>query len=241
MKVGVQGRVIDAGGVNRVAYACDVGSTRSDGKRGAQSGFGWARAERADDVEGGRSITRLVAAVAHDLSLGRSVALGFEAPLFIPVPLDAANLCRGRAGEGSRSFAAPAGLAVTALGLHQAAWVLAALRETPHRPRFAYRSSEWPSDTPTLFCWEAFVSGPAHSDDHVRDAATAVVAFLAAESDLAAATTVHAERPLSLIGAAALWSGWVTDSDVLHAATAVIRPSTAFAGTFRLVDGVAAL
>jgi hypothetical protein len=220
----------------RVVYACDVGSTRTDGRLRPQPSFGWARADRADDITGGRSISCLVKAVAQDLSLGRSVALGFEAPLFIPIPRGAENLCRGRTSEGSRSFAAQAGLAAAALGLHQAAWVLAALRDAPHPHRFAQRASEWPSDVATLFCWEAFVSGPAHSEDHVRDAATAVASFLAAEADLSATTIVHAERPLSLIGAAALWSGWARNADALHSETAVIRPGAPYAGAIRMVE-----
>jgi hypothetical protein len=164
------------------------------------------------------------------------VALGFEAPLFIPVPTDAASLCRGRTSEGSRSFAAPAGLAVAALGLHQAAWVLSALRDGHDHVCFAQLASEWPAKEQTLFCWEAFVSGAAHSDDHVRDAATAAVSFIEAEADLRAATEVHAEQPLSLIGAAALWSGWASDAATLRVETAVIRPSTPFVGAIRFLD-----
>jgi hypothetical protein len=172
----------------------------------------------------------MTAWLARDLDDGLSVALGFEAPLFIPVPLDANNLCRGRATEGSRSFAAPAGLAVTTLGLHQAAWILSTLRATREHVCFAHRISDWPCQVQTLFCWEAFVSERAHSDDHVRDAASALAAFFHAESDLAAATEVHAERPLSLIGTAALWSGWTKDVAALFAESAVIRPTQAFDG-----------
>lgn len=177
---------------------------------------------------GGRSIASLSAAIADDLRAGRAVALGLEAPLAIPVPLGAADLSRGRENEGSRSWAAPFGLAVASLGLHQAAWLLADVRaslgETAAAVRFAHLAEDWPCPDPTLFCWEAFVSGAAHSGDHVRDAATAVHAFAAAEGDLRAASTVGAVRPLSLIVAAAMWSGWPCAADALRTQPAVIRP-----------------
>jgi hypothetical protein len=38
------------------------------------------------------------------------------------------------------------------------------------------------------------------------------------------------EHPLSLIAAAALWSGLATDTNVLHQPTVVIRPNEPFAG-----------
>lgn len=216
--------------IRRVVYACDVGSTRTDGRRRGGSGFGWARAESPDRVEGGTSIDDLVACIREDMRAGRSIALGFEAPQFIPIPESSGELCRGRAGEGARSFAAPAGLAVTALGLHEAAWVLNAVRDARQGHRFLQGPSDWPHDGPALFCWEAFVSEAAHSADHVRDAATAVVAFMHAEDDLASATTVRAERPLSLIGAAALWSGWTVELAALHQQGPVIRPSAGYLG-----------
>jgi len=74
---------------------------------------------------------------------------------------------------------------------------------------FETDARSWPpSETHLiLFCWEAFVSDKAHGRKHVQDAATAAMTFLSAESNLAGATTIVAERPLSLIAAAALWSG----------------------------------
>ena len=73
-----------------------------------------------------------------------------------------------------------------------------------------------------LFCWEAFVSGRAHSDTHVYDAATAATCFSLNERNLAQANAVTAERPLSLIGTVALWSGWTDDLAILHNSTLVI-------------------
>jgi hypothetical protein len=73
-----------------------------------------------------------------------------------------------------------------------------------------------------LFVWEALVTGAAKSDSHVADAAAAVAAFRSALPKLEA-SSVSAEHPLSLVGAAALWSGWVEDSSILHEAPFVAR------------------
>jgi len=54
--------------------------------------------------------------------------------------------------------------------------------------------------------------------------------FLENEHDLRAATNVSAERPLSLLGTVALWSGFTTDIAVLHQQTVVIRPAAAYGG-----------
>ncbi len=79
-----------------------------------------------------------------------------------------------------------------------------------------------------MFCWEAFVSQAAHSVSlagaDVQDAATAAKEFLISEDDLGAANAVSAKRPLSMIGAAALWSGWATDPAVLHEPALVVKP-----------------
>jgi hypothetical protein len=142
--------------VGRRIYAIDVGSTRCD--RGKPSNFAWARLDPAHPktLTGSSDIELLAERLIHDLVARHSVALGFEAPLFVPVPSLAANLCRGRANEGSRSFAAPAGLAVASLGIHQSAWVLRRVFEaTGTFVRFSQDPSAWPpsGDDTILFCW----------------------------------------------------------------------------------------
>ena len=93
-------------------------------------------------------------------------------------------------------------------------------------------SRDWPpaDNDQLLFCWEAFVSGSAHTKIHVRDAATAAKAFLAVESDLASANAVTAAEPLSLLGAVALWCGWTSDLAVLKQSAIVIKPTAPFLG-----------
>jgi hypothetical protein len=82
-------------------YCTDVGSIK-------QGNCGWARAEvptRTVDRDrgGGTEIAELVNAISDDLASGVPVALGFECPVFVPVPQ---RLGAARPGEGGRSFSA---------------------------------------------------------------------------------------------------------------------------------------
>jgi hypothetical protein len=209
-------------------YAVDVGSTLA-GRNGVA--FAWAKVPR----EGGQPLVStdpldLADALTVDLGSGRSVALGLEAPLFIPVPMDVDRLSRGRENEGNRSWAAPAGGYVAALALHQAAWLLRRLHTTCRTVcDLTVDPKRWSQDDerPVLFCWEAFVSGPAHTI-HVRDAATAAMYFQSQQSELASA--IRAEDPLSLFGCAVLWSGWSTDLTWLHRPPVVLRPGEPWNG-----------
>jgi hypothetical protein len=129
----------------------------------------------------------------------------------------------GRVGEGNRPWSAGAGAGTLATGLVQAAWLLAAVRtrcpdETLHL--------EWPSfaaKSRGLLLWEAFVSATAKGKTHVEDATIAVAAFSNVLADSATASTISAERPLSLAGAVALWSRWLDDPLALHHSPLVIR------------------
>ena len=168
-----------------------------------------------------------------DIEVGYSVSLGFESHLFIPIPENPEELSKKREGEGDRSWSAPPGAAVTTLGIHQSAWILKRLRKSSSgKCKFTLDWKCWPptSHQHILFCWEAFVSGKdAHSTDDMRDAATAVVFFFENERKLVNAVTV--EKPISLIGAVALWSGWTNDLKYLHdKTTLVLKPNAIFEG-----------
>jgi hypothetical protein len=106
----------------------------------------------------------------------KSIALGFECPLFMPVPPCADDLSKGRQGEGARAMFAQAGAAVNTLGVHQAAWILRKIHQSGAGSyQFTTDFSKWPpsQDGQILLCWEAFVSSNAYSGDNVRDATTA--------------------------------------------------------------------
>lgn len=226
--------------MKRVIYACDVGSTLQQGRKAPA--FAWARLlpnEGSKSVQGSSDIQQLVKRLELDIEEGHSIALGFEAPLFIPVPEDWKGLSKGREGDGNRPWSASSGAYVTTLGIHQSAWILKRLHESSFgKCDFTLDWQRWwpPSGhRPVLFCWEAFVSGGAHSE-HLRDAATAVAFFSDNEEDLQRANAVRAENAISLIWTVALWSGWTNDLHYLHKSTLVLKPNSAFEGKIQVVS-----
>ena len=204
-------------------YCADVGSIK-------QGRFGWAREEvPTGDLErhrGGTEIRELVDALEEDLAAGIPVALGFECPLFVPVPEDAFRLGAARSGDGNRAWSAGAGTGALTTGLVQAAWVLAELRKRRPDERLYLDWATFEaggSGGGRLFLWEAFVTGEAKAATHVDDAIVAVACFTAALPNPTDATAVTAERPLSLVGTAALWAYWTDDVALLHAPCLVLK------------------
>lgn len=227
--------------IKRVIYTCDIGSTLYQKKKRGPA-FAWARLnpnEGTKSIQGSSDIQQLVERLQLDIEEGYSVSLGFESPLFIPIPDNSRDLSKGREGDGRRSFASQIGLSVTALGIHQSAWILKRLHESSSRKcEFTLDLQCWPppNHQHILFCWEAFVSEKAHSDHDIKDAATAVVFFFDNEQNLQGVNAVRTENAFSLVGAAALWSGWTSDLAYLHKTTLVLKPSSVFEGEIRVVS-----
>jgi hypothetical protein len=211
--------------MSRVIYACDVGSTKS-------GAFAWARTLPTRSVpSAGRNIATLVSSIIADAESGLSISLGFESPLFLPVPRRHDNLSSGRSGESNRSMFAPVGAGVTTLGVHQAAWILRAVGDKAgDLLEYVTDWRQWPplDGSPRFLVWEAFVSGNAHSLSHENDAVTAAMYFREKEGSLGAAHAVSAEDPFSLIHAVAMWAGWATDLDRLHCECLVLKPESAY-------------
>ena len=102
-----------------------------------------ADVDEADDTEG------LTAAVAQALAAGdmNNVSLGFECPLFVPLPDDPTELTKARHGEGFRPWSAGAGCGALATGVTQTVWILSKLKEQLPAvvPAFVNWSSRRPS------------------------------------------------------------------------------------------------
>lgn len=223
-----------------VIYAADIGSIKS-------GNFGWGRLDPeqgSTQVErnNGTEIEELVDAVAQDLQhRRRGVALGFECPLFVPVPENPFLLGAARPGEGNRPFAGGPGTAALVTGMVQTAWILRSLRQ---RCPEAVAFLDWNEFTAAgrgLFLWEAFVTGEAKASSHVDDALIAATTFSAALPNSPEANAVEAESPFSLIGAALLWSGWAEDPALLHEPCLVIKASghAAVGHSVQMAGGVA--
>ena len=206
--------------VDVVVYCADIGSVPN--RR-----FGWARTEggrcTVEPHHGGTEIAELVDAVAGDLAAGRPVALGFECPLFVPVTKDADRLGKARGGDGNRAWSAGAGAGALATGIVEVAWILSEVRKRTDGVAVHLDWPEFRRARSGLFLWEAFVTDRAKASTHVDDATVAVTAFRESLPDPRAANAVEAERPLSLLGAALLWSNWSDDIALLHAPCLVIK------------------
>ena len=101
--------------MQHLIYVVDIGSPRA--------GLAWARLQSDVDAmpTGGSNLSRLATRIACDISAGASVAIGFEAPGFIPVPTDVAMLGKARTGEvregTSRPWSHGAGAYVTTMAI----------------------------------------------------------------------------------------------------------------------------
>lgn len=186
---------------------------------------------RASRIQGDTDIDACETLLQQDLRSGRRVALGIESPLFLPVPAGSNGLSRGRKGDGDRSCFAPAGGYVATLGVHELAYLLRNLRGMAATTDV----ETWLKGGPRLLVWEAFVSGPAHTqtNDHTADAATAAAEFVARyrKRALVSDVALHPNsRSFSLAGAVLLWAGLAESVRVLESEPLVVKPSEPYVG-----------
>lgn len=225
-----------------LAICCaDIGSIKKDN-------FGWAILH-GDRQREGTKIGGLVDEVVCSLVAEVKVALGFECPLWVPVPDDPCGLTAGRRVDGNKPWSAGAGASALAAGLTETAWILREIRRCL-RDRLASLPPtylDWKEFTEArtgMFLWEAFVTGDAKATGpdvdadrgrHAADALVACEAFAARQCNPTAQghpDPPHAVR--SLIGAALLWSGLSKDLELLGASCLVVKP----VGTSILKNGV---
>lgn len=200
-----------------VVAAVDVGAVRN---------IGYWR-DSADGSGGGTKLEELATQVAADLDLGRRVALGFEAPLFVPMPDDSDALNRQRTGERGRPWCAGAGTGALAMGAQQATWLLSQIaRSAQGRPLVTVDCDEF-ARTGGLLLWEAFVSAAGKDrsalDPHIDDARRAVRECRSRLSGPAPLSDITDSSVFSLIGAAALAAGLSDDLNLLSQPCLVVR------------------
>lgn len=213
--------------MEHLAICCaDVGSIR-------RKSFAWYCAEWTGHTpptpcSNDTKITTLETHVAKHLNDGTPVALGFECPLFVPVPEDPCSLGRARRCEGNRPWSAAAGALALATGLVEAAWILEQLGRRPGAPHLYVTKSDWSTfwngQGRRLFLWEAFVTGKAKGKSHLHVARTAVLCFAKVlPNPTTAPCQITADRPLSLIAAAAIWAGWPCNPSLIRSACLALR------------------
>lgn len=201
-------------------FCADIGSI-------ARDSFAWARRiPGSDDEELHRpeSIESLAASVVQILRDGGPVALGFEAPLFIPVPENPDRLGKARPCDApSPSWSSSVGASVLATAMVQIPWTLRFIhQQVPDLqvhvqwPPFAQRQDG-------LLLWEAFVSGAAKGQTHEEDARSGVQAFCKQLPNPGDPIATETERPFSVVAAAAIWAGFDLPIEDLHDGCLLVR------------------
>ena len=179
---------------------------------------------------GGDNIDDCIGVFATALN-EEGLALGFEAPMFVPMRNDPFTLTKARQGEcgngfPNRPFSAAAGTSVLVTALVVVPYVLSKLRKMSPG---AIATLEWrsqPKGPAHLLLFEAFVSNQKKTSDtrHEEDARLAVEAFNRGMADRATfKSAVEEPDCLSLLGAMMLRTGWATDPKILQESCLVVR------------------
>ena len=193
---------------------------------GSLAKIGWWRKSAREGPHESNDLDSLVEVIAQDLDGGERVALGFEAPLFVPVPADHGGLNRGRPGEGRWPWSAGAGATVLAIGAQQAAYVFSSLAMRV-RPRVSFDPQELLNRGADLLVWEAFVTGDAKSkgapNDHIADAQSAVEEFVRRAESGRIESDITGSEVLNLAAAGILASGLSTDVSLLKTPCIVVK------------------
>jgi hypothetical protein len=196
------------------------------GKPGAN--FGWAVV--GDTTAEGTDIDVCVRTLAATLRNG-PLALGFEAPMFVPIRKDPNRLTAARKGDSgkgrpSRPFSASAGATVLVTGLVVVSYILDTLRPLVVE---ATATLDWRLllvGPGRLLLFEAFVTDQRKTSDtrHVEDAHLAIEAFQRGMRDPANfQSSIDEPVCLSLLGAIMLRTGWDTDPAILSTPCLVVR------------------
>jgi len=213
-------------GLERLAiYCADVGSIATN--------FGWARVDgNGAPTASGTVIEEMAEHLSSDLGSGDPIALGFECPLWVPLPVESTKLGKSRPGESgagqkARPWSAGAGLGSLSVGLVQAPWLLRAIRPNAGDARATTDWALFMAGGASLFLWEAMVTDTAKGKSHEDDARIGALAFQAALPDPRANDACPPRGPiLSLAGAAILRGGWSEDPKELERPCVVIRAGT---------------
>jgi hypothetical protein len=172
--------------------------------------------------ESGNDIDLCVEALPRAMEFG-PLALGFEAPMFVPYGRKRSQLDRGREGERDRAFSASAGACVLAKGLVIVPYILEELR---HRAQAATPTFKWRErlSERDLLLFEAFVTHVGRSVSHEECAQLALKRF-PREFGQRASLDSAVEEPctMNLLGAMLLRMGWTNDPTILSEPCLVVR------------------
>lgn len=205
-------------------FCADVGSI-------ARNSFAWARRipdSGHEELHRPESIKSLAASVAHVLRNGEPVALGFEAPLFIPVPENPERLGKARPCDApSPSWSSSVGASVLATAMVQIPWTLRFIHDQAPDIRVHLQWPSFAENQQGLLLWEAFVSGAAKGETHEEDARSGVQAFCEQLPEPGDPSAAETESPFSVLAAAAIWAGFDLTSEDMRGGCLVVRATHA--------------
>jgi hypothetical protein len=197
----------------------DVGSP-------VQDNLWWAIVS-SDDSQApviGNDLVEGVGRIAGRL-IDEPVALGFEAPMYVPIREKTMELLKARKGEGARPWSAGAGAQTLTMGIPIATYMLQKLREKAPGARAFLNWKSFRLESNNLLLFEAFVSGKSKGKDHTDDANLAASKML---EYLLSNQYENAIQPddniTNLLGMALLKAGWSTDIKLLDEPCLVVSP-----------------
>ncbi len=207
-----------------VVGVIDVGAPRTN--------LGWALVDAftKESLGRGDKLDDFIARSA-EAAAARPLAVGFEAPMFVPLRDRADTLTQGRpTSDGAKENPAWSG-GPGALVLAQATVIVPyTLTGLARRlgPRRAVMGREKPRlGRDEVYFFEAFVSGAGKATDgtHAGDAHEAAIAFADMYAGAKAWASAALDQPaFNLLAAALLRTGWIDDPAWLHRQPLVVRP-----------------
>lgn len=214
-------------GVKPDVIAClDIGSPK-------KGNVGWAAVDGSTHATGG-DLRAFVAALADILQAGRTVAVGFECPLYVPKRADPLAMTDGRVGEEGLNWCGGPGASVLATGLAQVNWCLGQIAKRAPSAKGTTRWHDLAHGRANLYCWEAFITSKAGVEIPLQDVADvprhqqdALCGALGFEQALAwhgePVSELQDDAALSLIGLHLLETGLATDLGLLSEPCTVLK------------------
>jgi hypothetical protein len=189
--------------------------------------FAWARrlgAENSEVEHDPTSIETMAAAVIACLETGTPVAVGFEMPLFLPVPEAPDGLGKARPTDvGAPSWSSQTGACVMATGIVQAAWVLRQVFDLVPEAPVSLTWESFAEKRSGVLVWEAFVSNTAKGESHEDDARIGVESFCQSLPQPGDPEMSAVPRPLSLAAMVCIWAGWSLPDEELRSGGVLVR------------------
>jgi hypothetical protein len=151
------------------------------------------------------------------------LALGFEAPMFVPYGRKICDLDRAREGDGDRAFSASPGACVLTKGLVIVPYIVEELRRCTKTAKSTFNWRDRLSEG-DLLLFEAFVTHVGKSVSHEECARLALKQFpKGSEQRAAFESAVPEPCTMNLLGAILLRMGWAGDLRMLSEPCLIVR------------------